>query len=333
MPGRAHVPAGVVRHTETVHVTTRQTIVGPHDDSGRGTVYGGGHIYGARLPDAPAGDWPSAAPPEAAQPSPPATASGPRPSAPRVRRTAEPAEESWTEQKLRERLGDRAGDTRRPWPFDRDDDPAADDRWSGMRAGDRWASVRSDEHGSELRMGERRAAMHAAESGTELRIEDRWAAVRREESHRTGRRHDVQPSWEGEARPGWDDEARPGWGAEERAGRRGDAGPGWGDAGAGWGDAEPSWAPDDHADDRRGFWSEAEWSQPHGAAALPAGGVEPSGAWASGDEWGQPEPAPAWRGGDRYRDDDGYGRHAEPGGGDRQRGRLVEFEPSDERWR
>src|SRR5947207_10012399 len=60
---------------------------------------------------------------------------------------------------------------------DRDEDS---DRITGVRTGDRWASVRSDERGRELRMGERRAAVRADESGTELRIEDRWAAVRRD---------------------------------------------------------------------------------------------------------------------------------------------------------
>lgn len=174
-PGRAHAGAagppmgGVVRHTETVQVTTRHTYVDPHGDpqGGRGTVYGGTTYGRPAEPAAAHGDW------------------------------EEPdAGESWTEQRLRERLNAARGvdapaaeprEGRRSRAHERDeDDPGADERWSGMRAGDRWASVRSDERGRELRVGERRAALHSDESGTELRIEDRWASVRRDESRRWG---------------------------------------------------------------------------------------------------------------------------------------------------
>jgi hypothetical protein len=173
--GTAMVGGGVVRHTETVQVTTRSTIVDPPGSDDRGRVYGR-----------------------------------------RAAREERPREESWTEQRLRDRLRDTGshlfGDpgrftsgypatgggqaahsapgegrddfARRARTYGRhqseDDDAARDPRWSDMRAGDRWAAVRSDDHGRELRMGERRAAMHSDDSGTELRVEDRWAAVRRE---------------------------------------------------------------------------------------------------------------------------------------------------------
>ena len=51
-----------------------------------------------------------------------------------------------------------------------------------MRAGDRWAEVRQDEHGREVRMAERRAAIRTDETGTHLRVVDRWSTVR--EDHR-----------------------------------------------------------------------------------------------------------------------------------------------------
>jgi hypothetical protein len=201
MQGVPGVPGGVVRHTETVQVTTRHTVVDPHgEEAQRGTVYGGGGFErGAPRKDA---DF---TPRVEVQ----------RPRADRDR------EESWTEQRLREQLERRrdaaepvsadrwqAGDgwsergasvepdrwsdrgagrgadrhAERGVEDDRRSDRDDDDRRPGMRSGDRWASVRSDDRGRELRMGERRAAMHSDESGTELRIEDRWAAVRREDA-------------------------------------------------------------------------------------------------------------------------------------------------------
>jgi hypothetical protein len=299
VPGRARVPTGVVRHTETVQVTTRQTIVDPHaDDAGRGTVYGGDHAYSAAVPEPPPGEW------------------SPAPAAPRARRAAEPNEESWTEQRLRERLGERAGDVPRPRPYDRNEDPAVDDRWADMRAGDRWASLRSDERGQELRMGERRAAMHSDESGTELRIEDRWESVRREESRRAESRR--EESRRAESRHA---ESRH---AESRHAER------WS------GDESPV-----RADGRRGgedgdSWFAGQWSQRNGSAALPAGGVDTAGTWVSGgSSWDEPEPEPepTWRG-HRYRDDDyRYASHAAPDDESRGRSRRLDFEMSDERWR
>ncbi|GFJ90875.1 hypothetical protein Prum_045170 [Phytohabitans rumicis] len=187
--GRARVPGGVVRHTETVQVTTRQTIVDPHgDDPGSGTVYGA-NTYGSGYGNGGYGDDWSAPPP----PPPPT----------RGRRAAEPDEESWSDQRLRG-----GGDGRRPRPYDRGEgDPGDEGRWTtGMRAGDRWTAVRSDERGREVRMGERRAAMHSDESGSEMRIEDRWAAVRREEPRRDDYRAEV--SWRPSPEGSWPQEER-----------------------------------------------------------------------------------------------------------------------------
>lgn len=204
----------MVRHTETVQVTTRHTYVDPHADAqgNQGTVYGGTTYGRTAEPGAgrAGGDW------------------------------EEPAGESWTEQRLRERLSaaraadPRAGEPRegrRSRHYERDDDPGSDERWSGMRAGDRWAAVRSDERGRELRMGERRAALHSDESGTELRIEDRWASVRRDEPRR----------WGSEER--WSEDR---WGPEvEDTGRWGER---HGQAALPASGAEPSWSQDWEAD-------------------------------------------------------------------------------------
>ncbi|GHJ46446.1 hypothetical protein Cs7R123_37880 [Catellatospora sp. TT07R-123] len=174
-------PGGVVRHTETVQVTTRQTIVDPHaEDAQRGTVYGG--YDRDRDRDRSRGDGDYAAPRIEVQ----------RPRSERHRERDR--EESWTEQRLREQLDRRrdaaepAAAERRSGREDRDDDRRGrryadeeDDRRPDLSAGDRWASIRSDDRGRELRMGERRADLRSDGSGgTELRIEDRWAAVRRE---------------------------------------------------------------------------------------------------------------------------------------------------------
>jgi hypothetical protein len=252
--GRARVP-GVVRHTETVQVTTRQTIVDQGDEAdASGRVYGGpsygsnGYAAsGAYGPNGSRGEWPASAPPA---PPPPA----------RSRRAAEPEEESWTEQRLRG-----AGDGRRPRPYERGDTDAGDEgRWSGMRAGDRWASVRSDDRGRELHVGERRAAMHQDELGSEVRIEDRWASVRREEARRDDYR--AEPGWGGGG----------GGGYQDRGGYQGGGG------------QDASWSPE-------------PWERRGAAGALPAGGIEPTTSW--GQQWGAPEREPVGRR-RRYRDED-----------------------------
>ncbi|WP_199562224.1 hypothetical protein [Micromonospora deserti] len=230
-------PLGVVRHTETVHVTTRHTIVDgaapvPADSGAR---YGGGHA-GRRSAGPEEGSW---AP----------TDSDDRPWAgygepdDRSRRddnrawSASPGEErSWSDE--RDRSGQRWDEWEqrddRPWADQRDDrgwtgggehgweapaeqsgrgasyqpDDAgveSGEYWAQLRAGDSWAAVRDDDRGREVRLGERRAEVHADAGGTEYRVADRWAAVRRDEPRR-GHDRDGDDAWRG----GWvEPESRP----------------------------------------------------------------------------------------------------------------------------
>jgi len=163
--GRATPPptGGVYRHTETVQVTTRSTYVDEHGSNGSGGRYDGG--YGGR-------DW----------------------SAPVPRSRSEPYEESWTDQKLRERYGGR-----RSQPYDRgDEDASGEQPWTrdsapwrpvsatpvsepGAGRSEHWRHRWDGDSPSELRLGERRAAArHSDQDGTELRLEERWASVRRD---------------------------------------------------------------------------------------------------------------------------------------------------------
>ncbi|HZM75431.1 MAG TPA: hypothetical protein VFC19_06875 [Candidatus Limnocylindrales bacterium] len=82
--GRAGIAPGVVRHTETVQVTTRHTVMDPHDDGQRGTTYSSHSRRGDEA-------W---APP----PAEPRLRDDPWADPPRAR------EESWTEQRLREQF-------------------------------------------------------------------------------------------------------------------------------------------------------------------------------------------------------------------------------------
>jgi hypothetical protein len=287
--GTAMVGGGVVRHTETVQVTTRSTIVDPHADDHSGTVYGGtGTVYGPR-------------------PAEPAAAPAGRRSAEDRPSDWQPREESWTDQRLRERLAadhpdlgrDRPGRDegrdefrvdpgRRPRAFERDDehsDDAGDDpRWTDLRAGDRWASVRSDDRGRELRMGERRAAVHSDGAGTELRIEDRWAQVRREDARR------------------------------EEPRRR-----------------DERWEPESTG------WSEGGWERGGSVPALPAAPAEPASSWTAGwrEEPREREREPVRRRRDEDRDDrdDRWERERDDTGRGPARPRRPEFELNDERWR
>ncbi|NUO59490.1 MAG: hypothetical protein HOV78_22750 [Hamadaea sp.] len=233
------VPAGVVRHTETVQVTTRSTIVDPHVEepahTGRATAPAPAWSDGGQSPTTRSGGrrradederW-SGYPAAGAYPAQPARAAYP-----------DEYQESWTEQQLRKRLADQTPpaapprepllshednprdrwsrqDQSGPGAGQRRNDPApAEPDWPGVRAGDRWAAVRNDDRGSELRMGERRASLHSDENGSELRIEDRWAAIRREEPGRRddpGRRDEPRAgrhdsvSWDGDR---WTDQPR-----------------------------------------------------------------------------------------------------------------------------
>ncbi|MEU1646693.1 hypothetical protein [Micromonospora zamorensis] len=186
-PEPGHRP-GVVRHTETVHVTTRHTVVdgGPAEPAGR---YGGGYA-GQWTP--PAQEWtdPRDAYAQPDEPS-PAARSHRTPERPDAPSWDDPDDRGWSEQR------DRAGAAPQPGPPLRADDTG--EYWSQLRAGDRWAAVRDDENGRELRVGERRAEVHADATGTEYRVADRWAEVRHEEPrrHDEPRRHEEPRRYDG----------------------------------------------------------------------------------------------------------------------------------------
>ncbi|MDG4794342.1 hypothetical protein [Micromonospora sp. WMMD1082] len=223
-------PLGVVRHTETVHVTTRHTVVD-----------GGGGESGSRYGGYPA-RWSAQQPGERAQGG---------YGADREERSwagsAQEDERPWTagadrddDRRWSGGSGQRDGgstyhddqpanrddrdwgtpyDERgydggaQPWEAPAEAAPAgrthrADDTgeyWAQLRAGDRWAEVRDDDRGRELRVGERRAEVHADPGGTEYRMEDRWASVRRDEPRRD------EPRWGGDEgrRHGWDEPESP----------------------------------------------------------------------------------------------------------------------------
>ncbi|GIJ28194.1 hypothetical protein Vqi01_33560 [Micromonospora qiuiae] len=186
-------PLGVVRHTETVHVTTRQTIV----DGGvgeSGSRYGG---YAAPRSDSRSErPWPGQR----------ETWSAPRDDhdAYRDDRAAHRDDRDWGAP--RDEPGwddggqqwDAPAEPASPGRRQRPDDSG--EYWAQMRAGDRWAAVRDDDQGRELRVGERRAEVHADPTGTEYRVADRWASVRRDEPRRAA-----------EGDEGW----REGWGEPE----------------------------------------------------------------------------------------------------------------------
>ena len=130
---RQGMPPGVLRHTETVQVTTRHTIMDPHEDSSRGTT------YGTRQPVTR--PWRGSATPTTTTAT--ATITGERDDRDR--------EESWTDQRLRDQLDRRRRGQRLGRRFDRWQRDGRDDRWVGpvideeddrrpaVRAGDRWA--------------------------------------------------------------------------------------------------------------------------------------------------------------------------------------------------
>ncbi|WP_406040040.1 hypothetical protein OG799_30325 [Micromonospora sp. NBC_00898] len=259
-PEPAPRQVGVVHHTETVHVTTRHTIVDGADPAA-GNRYGGG--YAGRWSPAPeerawggaeseerswAGHreqeddrgWSADDRYRAGQPGARDDRAWSGPGADRDDRpwSGDPADDHrWAGAAQDDHAGAGAPRDDRGWPAGqggpRDDRSwagqggAGDDRswasseqpgraavaasddpdgdyWSELRAGDRWASVRDDEHGQEVRVGERRAAVHADGAGTEFRVEDRWASVRRGEPRRDQDR-DAEAGWGG----GWAEESRP----------------------------------------------------------------------------------------------------------------------------
>ncbi|GIF65113.1 hypothetical protein Ais01nite_31480 [Asanoa ishikariensis] len=255
-PPRARVPGGVVRHTETVQVTTRHTVVDGR--GGGGGTYGTGDVYGERYQDENRygadsrygedkrygddsrqgeGEYGSRRTQDDA-----ADYDGGGYGR-RRRADEEPAaswgssgEESFTDRRLRELRADQPA-------IERGDAPAYDDQWSSSRGGDRWAAVRSDDRGRELRMGERRASVRADESGTEYRVEDRWAAVRRDDD----RPADGPGAWYADA-----------WQGEQNRGGAGTYGRGQDSAVSGeWSrdrgaDREAEWGRGGYDDDRGG---------------------------------------------------------------------------------
>jgi hypothetical protein len=116
------------------------------------------------------------------------------PPAPR-RRSAEPYEESWTDQKLRERYGRSPGgeiDTRPPRPYGGDPDYPSSGEPYRRREDGQWAPVSAEPGGRRrrrweddssldvLRDGDRRSGRHSGETGTQPRYDDRWSAGREE---------------------------------------------------------------------------------------------------------------------------------------------------------
>ncbi|HEU4423529.1 MAG TPA: hypothetical protein VFR67_13440 [Pilimelia sp.] len=251
--GRGYVPGGVVRHTETVQVTTRQTIVDPlGDDPNRGTVYGGGGTYGMRNAEPASGEW----------------------SAPGQRsRRAEPDDDSWRDQRYEPRGAGVYGR----------EEPTGDGRYSELRMGERRAAMRADDTGTELRIEDRWAAVRRDDGRRdEARWDEaRWEDARRDEAPRSADR------WS-EQRARWDDD-QPRW--SDGADRRGDE-PWRGEERTGtgrWGPAETgSWNSGDGGDwntgdagswgnGQSGSWREARWDR-----ALPPGGIEVTGPWTQG---------------------------------------------------
>ncbi|RLP90940.1 hypothetical protein EAD89_12795 [Micromonospora sp. BL4] len=217
-PEAAHRQVGVVRHTETVHVTTRHTVVdgGPAEPGGR---YGGGYA-GQWSP--PAQEWTRGGAEERSRGAQAATRDEPGWTARRDEPEwddprdayAQPDDRGWSKQ----REPDLATAESQPGPALRADDTG--EYWSQLRAGDRWAAVRDDDNGREMRVGERHAEVHADATGTEYRMADRWASVRHEDPrrHEDARRYD-EPRRYDEREPYHRDEPA----------RRHDRGGGWRD--------------------------------------------------------------------------------------------------------
>ncbi|MFC7550324.1 hypothetical protein [Plantactinospora sp. GCM10030261] len=200
---------GLVRRTETVHVTTRQTIVDQHEDHP-----GAGH-------DGVGGDWYGGGRrPARDRPGPDAWHDDHHRGGERRRDTGwrhePPSRETWRRDADQSDAWERRDDRRVGWESgaasgdgrergergqrgeaERPDPRYGGDRhwqrggggadlpWAGspagggdVRFGDRWATARRDDRGDEVRLGERYAAMRTDPTGAELRMGDRWASVR-----------------------------------------------------------------------------------------------------------------------------------------------------------
>lgn len=333
-PPAAHLAGGVVRHTETVQVTTRQTIVGPHDDGpggvygasgnvygGSGNVYGGsgnvygapGNVYGAGYPagDRGYGGGPGAGP-YAAGPSAGAAGGGgtygsggygPGPGSGAGTYGAGPGG------------GPYGGDGRDddldgpPPPRGRRGAEPDDGGYGGQRSEaprrGRQAEPEpelstgdpaDDAYWAELRGGTRWASVRSDDRGHEVRMGERRASLRTDDF---GTELRMEDRWAAARREEpWPD-------GEPRGGRRGGQG--------------------------RASWSERELpGRPDDPPALPAAGMAQSAAWAPPGYGAEPEPA-SWSRGHRADEEYGYppvdesprGRGARPGygpGGDGWRG-------------
>ncbi|MDR7280307.1 hypothetical protein [Catenuloplanes atrovinosus] len=223
--GRGSVPGqlagGIVRHTETVHVTTRSTIVDPRGDSG--SLYGAGEYNGSRGDDygrdtADRGRRARGSFDPGARDFDPGyrdfrggghgTDEGGYRGDDRGGYDSDDRggygnddrggygyggygnDDRAEREESTEDVGRRAARPGRPsWgeqanPYDRPalESSSSEPSWSQIRqAGDRYAAVRQDDRGQELRVGERRASVRSDDSGTEMRVEDRWESVRRED--------------------------------------------------------------------------------------------------------------------------------------------------------
>ncbi|SCF31258.1 hypothetical protein GA0070216_109128 [Micromonospora matsumotoense] len=217
-------PLGVVRHTETVHVTTRHTVVdGPDPTNG----YGGGYA-GRWTPGPEQSSWAGGEPerPWSGQAEPPGRDwSAPSDDRSRGARPPSRDERSWPAASGPS-WGAPADDreSARPDPARPDSDrpewsPAGGEAgvwssggragWAGARAeppapevhaGDRWAEARADPPAREVRAGDRWAEVRDDGRAREVRVgerraavhadgagyhySDRWASVRQEDAYR-----------------------------------------------------------------------------------------------------------------------------------------------------
>ncbi|SCL20971.1 hypothetical protein GA0070616_2159 [Micromonospora nigra] len=303
-------PLGVVRHTETVHVTTRHTIVDGGVSGEQGGAYGGYDRWsteqGARPwagHDGASGDDPergrrgARSGVDGRAPAPGAGAGGsPHDadrgwSAPRAGGRAASHQESWTPREAQVRAG--TGDDRawsapadeQTWSarHDRSWSPGADQRGDGPQdweatAGRPAPAAGPDDTGeywAQLRAGDRWAAVREDDRGREVRVGERRAEVHADGS---GTEYRMADRW---AAVRHDEPRR----VQEGPGpRRHDDGP------APRRDAEgyEAWQAHDGGEEWRGRWDE-----PEDRPALPVGGVPVPQEWRVPQQRGR-QPEPQW---------------------------------------
>ncbi|MDT0531286.1 hypothetical protein RM555_20065 [Micromonospora sp. DSM 115977] len=278
---------GVVRHTETVHVTTRHTVVDgaasvPGD---RGARYGGGYA-GRWSPEQEERPW-SGEPddrswaghghgePDArsrhddrprrdddvSRPGPgSARDDRPRPAPPGGREwPAEPGEREWSAQPGgRERAG---GRDEREWPGRHDErGQQRDDPGRGVAGAPGWDAP-AEARGRGRSYPPDEAGAESGEYWSQLRAGDRWAAVRDDDRGRELRVGERRAEVHADA-TGTEYRLADRWASVRRD--------------------EPRRGPDRADDGWRGGWSE-----PDGAPALPAGGVPVPDEWRAPRQRGQ----------------------------------------------